>query len=195
MLKPNSELRADARIALDGKWLMAAVATVIFSAVMGGLGAIPILGSLIVLFTLPIAYGYAIVMLNVFRGDEVNIGGLFDGFNDYGRILGTKLLQIVYTFLWSLLLMIPGIIKYYSYAMTDFILKDEPDLKFNAAIEKSMSMMGGKKMKLFLLDLSFIGWALLSILTFGLGYFWLQPYMKTAHAAFYEDLKEQDIIE
>ena len=90
----------------------------------------------------------------------MNIGGLFDGFNDFGRIVGTKLLQAIYTFLWTLLLVIPGIIKNYSYAMTDFILKDQPELANNAAIEKSMAMMDGNKMKLFLLDLSFIGWAI-----------------------------------
>ena len=72
-----------------------------------------------------------------------------------------------------------------------FILKDEPELKYNAAIEKSMSMMNGYKMKLFLLDLSFIGWMILSVLTLGIGLLFLQPYMSTARAAFYEDLKAE----
>ena len=61
----------------------------------------------------------------------------------------------------------------------------------NGAIEKSMAMMEGNKMKLFLLDLSFIGWAILCLFTLGIGYFFLQPYMQAAHAAFYEDLKAQ----
>lgn len=74
--------------------------------------------------------------------------------------------------------------------MTLFILKDEPELKYNAAIEKSMKMMSGYKMKLFLLDLSFIGWAILCILTLGLGFLFLSPYVTTAHAAFYEELKK-----
>ena len=140
-------------------------------------------------------YGYSIVMLSVMRGGEMNIGGLFDGFNDFGRVVGTKLLQAIYTFLWMLLLVIPGIIKSYSYAMTDFILKDEPLLANNAAIEKSMAMMDGNKMKLFLLDLSFIGWAILCLFTFGIGFLFLQPYVQSAHAAFYEDLKAQTIVE
>ena len=184
MLKQNSELRAEARAALTDKWVMAAIATLIYSAVVGGLSAIPVVGILILLLTLPIAYGYAIVILDVFRGSDVNIGGLFDGFSDYGRIIGTKLLQAVYTVLWTLLLVIPGIIKYYSYAMTDFILKDQPELANN-----------GNKMKLFLLDLSFIGWAILCLFTLGIGYFFLQPYMQAAHAAFYEDLKAQAVEE
>ena len=103
--------------------------------------------------------------------------------------MGTALLQAVYTFLWSLLLVIPGIVKSYSYAMTNYILLDEPELRYDAAIEKSMKLMAGNKMKLFLLDLSFIGWALLCVLTFGIGVFWLKPYVSTAHAAFYEDIK------
>ena len=169
MLKLNSELRAQAREALRGKWPMAAVAALIYSAIAGGLSAIPVIGGLCSLF----------------------VGVLFEGFQDYGRIFVTMLLQAVYTILWSLLLVIPGIIKSYSYAMTSFILKDEPEMKNNAAIEKSMAMMEGNKMKLFMLDLSFIGWAILCIFTLGIGLLFLQPYVAISRAAFYEDLKAQ----
>lgn len=193
MMKENSELRAEARMALADKWVMAAVATLVMCAVSGAASYILVVGTILV--SLPVTYGYAIVMLNVFRGDEVNIGGLFDGFSDFGRIVGTKLLQAIYTFLWMLLLVIPGIVKSYSYAMTDYILKDYPELSNNAAIEKSMAMMDGRKMKLFLLDLSFIGWAILCMFTFGIGIFFLQPYVQSAHAAFYEDLKAQMVEE
>ena len=193
MLKQNSELRAEARVALTDKWVMGAVTTLVFGAVSGAASYIPVVGTILV--ALPMMYGYSIVMLSVMRGGEMNIGGLFDGFNDFGRIVGTKLLQAIYTFLWMLLLVIPGIIKSYSYAMTDFILKDEPLLANNAAIEKSMAMMDGNKMKLFLLDLSFIGWAILCLFTFGIGFLFLQPYVPSAHAAFYEDLKAQTVVE
>ena len=98
------------------------------------------------------------MFLGLFReGTPIDIGKLFDGFKDFGRIWGTGILVAIYTVLWTCLLIVPGIIKSYSYAMTYYILKDEPELKYNAAIEKSMSMMNGYKMKLFLLDLSFIG--------------------------------------
>ena len=193
MLKQNSELRAEARVALTVKWVMGAVTTLVFGAVSGAASYIPVVGTILV--ALPMMYGYSIVMLSVMRGGEMNIGGLFDGFNDFGRIVGTKLLQAIYTFLWTLLLVIPGIIKNYSYAMTDFILKDQPELANNAAIEKSMAMMDGNKMKLFLLDLSFIGWAILCLFTFGIGFLFLQPYVQSAHAAFYEDLKAQTVVE
>lgn len=192
MLKLNSELRAQAREVLRGKWPMAAVAALIYSIVAGGLSAIPFIGGLCSLFIgLPVAYGIAIVMFGVFKGKDVDFGVLFEGFQDYSRIFVTKLLQGIYTALWSLLLVVPGIIKYYSYAMTDYILKEEPEMKNNAAIEKSMAMMENNKMKLFLLDLSFIGWALLAIVTFGIGFLFLQPYMQVSRAAFYEDLKAQ----
>lgn len=192
MLKQNSELRAQAREALRGKWPMAAVAALIYSAIAGGLSSIPFIGWIGSLLVGLVAYGFAILMLAVFRGaEEVDLGVLFAGFQEYSRILTTKLLQAVYTFLWSLLLLIPGIIKHYSYAMTDYILKDEPELCNNAAIERSMAMMEGNKMKLFLLDLSFIGWAILCLFTFGIGFFVLQPYVQVSHAAFYEDLKAQ----
>ena len=193
MLKQNSELRAEARVALTDKWVMGAVTTLVFGAVSGAASYIPVVGTILVALTM--MYGYSIVMLSVMRGGEMNIGGFFDGFNDFGRIVGTKLLQAIYTFLWTLLLVIPGIIKNYSYAMTDFILKDQPELANNAAIEKSIAMMDGNKMKLFLLDLSFIGWAILCLFTFGIGFLFLQPYVQSAHAAFYEDLKAQTVVE
>ena len=119
------------------------------------------------------------------------LGALFDGFRDFGRIFLTLFLQGVYTLLWTLLLIIPGIVKAYSYAMTSYILYDNPELQGNAAIEKSMRMMRGHKLELFLLHLSFIGWALLCILTLGIGLFWLVPYVQASQAAFYEDVKEE----
>ena len=190
-MKKNSDLRAEARVVLSDNWLMGAIAALLYSAITGGLAAIPIVGGVAFLFVLPIVYGFSITMLHLFRQKEIDLGLLFEGFSDYGRILGTKLLQAVYLFLWTLLLVIPGIIKYYSYAMVDYILKDEPEIRNNAAIEKSMAMMDGHKMQLFLLHLSFIGWAILCIFTFGIGFFFLQAYVGTSMAAFYEDLKKE----
>ena len=93
--------------------------------------------SLIALLLLPLGFGYTVLFLDVIRGIKLDFARLFDGFKDYGRILGTMLLTTVYTFLWTLLLVIPGIMKSYSYAMTLFILKDYPELQYDAAIEKS----------------------------------------------------------
>ena len=187
---------------MKGNWGLAVGATLIymilygaFSAgteLSGGFGSV-ICSLLVLLIGIPLEWGYSIMFLPLVRQEgKLDLGMLFDGFKDYGRILLTLLLMSVYVFLWALLLLVPGFIKAYSYSMTPYILKDRPDLKCNAAIEESMRMMRGNKMKLFLLDLSFIGWALLCILTLGIGLLWLEPYMVSARAAFYEELKRLD---
>ena len=101
------------------------------------------------------------------------------------------LLTSIFVGLWTLLFIIPGIIKSFAYAMTPYILVDYPDLSPNQAINLSIKMMKGHKFDLFWLGLSFIGWGILSILTLGIGLFWLIPYVQTAMAAFYVDVKAE----
>lgn len=188
-MKTSSELRAQAWGVLSGKWGMAVVATLVYGVISGVLSFIPFVSWIATLLvSLPLAYGFTIMLLNVVRGSDVQLDTMGEGFKDYGRILGTMLLSSVYQFLWALLLIVPGIIKGYSYALTPYLLKDHPELKFNAAIEESMRLMSGNKMRLFLLDLSFIGWFLLGLITFGIAFLWITPYWNTARAAFYEDL-------
>lgn len=180
-MKTSSELRAQAWGVLSGKWGMAVVATLVYGVISGVLSFIPFVSWIATLLvSLPLAYGFTIMLLNVVRGSDVQLDTMGEGFKDYGRILGTMLLSSVYQFLWALLLIVPGIIKGYSYALTPYLLKDHHELKFNAAIEESM--------RLFLLDLSFIGWFLLGLITFGIAFLWITPYWNTARAAFYEDL-------
>ncbi len=188
-MKKSSELRAQAWGVLSGKWGMAVVATLVYGVISGVISFIPFVSWIATLLvSLPLAYGFTIMLLNVMRGSDVKLDTMGEGFKDYGRILGTMLLSSVYQFLWMLLLIVPGIIKGYSYALTPYLLKDHPELKFNAAIEESMRLMSGNKMRLFLLDLSFIGWFLLGLITFGIAFLWVTPYWNTARAAFYEDL-------
>ena len=188
-MKTSSELRAQAWGVLSGKWGMAVVATLVYGVISGVLSFIPFVSWIATLLvSLPLAYGFTIMLLNVVRGSDVQLDTMGEGFKDYGRILGTMLLSSVYQFLWALLLIVPGIIKGYSYALTPYLLKDHPELKFNAAIEESMRLMRGNKMRWFLLDLSFIGWFLLGLITFGIAFLWITPYWNTARAAFYEDL-------
>lgn len=92
--------------------------------------------------------------------------------------------------LWTLLLIIPGIIAAYSYSLVYYILVDEPNLKPLEALRKSKKMMYGNKAKLFYLGLRFIGWALLCVLTLGIGFIWLAPYIQATRAKFYEDVKK-----
>ena len=98
-------------------------------------------------------------------------------------------LMSVFILLWSMLFVIPGIIKTFSYAMTPYILDEHPELSANDAIDRSRAMMKGHKFDLFWLLLSFIGWGILCVFTLGIGFLWLTPYMETSMAAFYEDLK------
>ena len=102
-------------------------------------------------------------------------------------------LMYMFTFLWALLLFIPGIIKSLAYAMTPFIIKDYPELSANQAINLSMKMMKGRKFDLFWLTLSFLGWVLLCMLSLGIGLFWFMPYWQTTLAAFYQDVKHDYI--
>jgi uncharacterized membrane protein len=138
-------------------------------------------------------YGFSVGILRFHHNSEETIKEMISaGFKeDYGRVLGIVLLKTVFIILWTLLLIIPGIIKALSYSMTPFILQDDPTISGNAAIEKSMRMMDGHKMDLFWLFLSFIGWIILSIMTFGIGFILLEPYINTSVAHFYEDLKKQ----
>ena len=154
-----------------------------------------LIGIVLSILALPLTWGYQTLFLGAVRGGEATAKDLFEGYNKelFSRVLTTTLLYYVYIFLWSLLLLIPGCIKAYSYAMTPYILKDNPEMKNNAAIEESMRMMDGHKLELFLLDLSFIGWAILSILTCCIGFLWLVPYMNMARVNFYEDLKKASV--
>ena len=93
----------------------------------------------------PIAAGLAVIQLSVLRGEKVEFGDMFKGFNNFGTNCGAGVLVTIYIFLWSLLLYIPGIVKAYSYSMTFFILADHPEMKANDAIKASQAMMKGRK--------------------------------------------------
>ena len=118
------------------------------------------------------------------------------GFQNYWHNFGTLLLRDLYLILWFLLLVVPGLIKAYSYSMVPYILAEHPELSAKEVITRSREMMDGNKWQAFLLDLSFIGWILLGALTLGLVFvFWTGPYMESTHAALYLKLKEQQGIE
>lgn len=201
MIKSVSEIRSAARAALSGHWAEAAMLTFVycivawaFSALVGGLEYVQQgLGTVASLLLLPLGWGYAVTFLSNARGEEdpFNVSRMFDGYRDFVRIFTTILLTQIYILLWTLLLIIPGIIKSLSYAMTPFVLRDNPEMKNNAAIELSMKLMDGHKGELFWLFLTFIGWGILCILTLGIGYFWLAPYMQASMAQFYEEVKAE----
>ncbi|MCB5245358.1 MAG: DUF975 family protein [Candidatus Cloacimonadaceae bacterium] len=120
---------------------------------------------------------------------------MFNGFQDFGRSLTAFLLMFVYILLWSLLLIIPGIIASISYSMTFFILAENPQMKAADALRLSKKMMQGHKTEYFMLMLSFIGWYLLSLLTLGIGFLFFNSYVTMASTIFYQQIKGKALYE
>ncbi len=189
----NSEIRSAACAALKGKWTEAVMLTFVYVLITVLVGMIPVIGSFSTLLLLPMGWGMAVAFLRNGRGvnDPFNISCLFEGYKDFARIFVTLLLMAIYTFLWTLLLVVPGIIKQLSYSMTSYILADNPEMKNNEAIELSMAMMDGHKLDLFLMNLIFFLWGILCVFTLGIGYFWLVPYVQASYAKFYEEVKAE----
>ena len=129
--------------------------------------------------------GNARYLLDQDDGLTLQFKTLFSKFDQFGAAFLMKLLTGIYTFLWMLLFIIPGMIASLSYAMAPFIMAENPDMKANAAIRRSKELMDGHKWELFCLDFSFIGWGFLCILTLGIGMLFLAPYKAAAYAAFY----------
>ena len=136
--------------------------------------------------------GYAKFLLKQHDSQNPEFHDLFSEFDRFGTGFAQYFLCGLYVVLWSLLLVIPGIVKAYSYSMTPFILAEHRDLTASRAIELSMQMMEGHKMELFILDLTFIGWKILAGLTLNLGYLALNPYTNAARAAFYRQLQAEN---
>ena len=203
----NRQIRAAAKATLRGRWLNPVLCTLVVLLITGVCSAfqtyesVPnstnaILGiiglSLTFLVVNPLSFGYDVSFLQHVRGADVDdlVTRPFSAFKEYGRYLGTSLLMTIYLFLWALLLIVPAVIMGYAYAMTPYIMADHPELSPSECIAKSRQMMKGRKWKLFLLDLGFIGWMLLAIVTLGVYTLWLMPWITCSHVQFYEELKQ-----
>ncbi len=189
-LEPNFDLRHRARSILQDNWWPCISITLIYLIVQFVLNRIPIIGSPIsFIISGPLNLGFAIFYLNFIRSEDPDYNDFFAGFQDFGRALAAIILLAVFILAWAVLLVIPGIIAAYRYSMTFYILSDNPDISAIDALRLSSDMMEGAKLKLFQLHLSFIGWALLTALTAGVGQVLLIPYVMTSQAYFYENLK------
>lgn len=143
------------------------------------------------LLVIPLSLGLITYFLNFAKNKDVKISALFESYkNSFGNSILMSVLIGIYTFLWSLLLVIPGIIKAYSYSMSFFIMAENPKISANDAIAKSQELMNGHKWEYFILQLSFLGWILLATFTCCIGYLWLTPYMQTTISDFYLKIKE-----
>lgn len=127
--------------------------------------------------------------------NDIDMNNLAYGFKNgrYKNIVMTMLWRAVLNFLWYLLLIIPGIIKSYAYRMVPYILSDNPNIGYKRAVELSNKMTNGQKMSMFILDLSFIGWYLLGALAFGIGVFFVMPYVNATNAELYLVLRQNAI--
>ena len=135
-----------------------------------------------------IGVGYAKFNLNLVDKKNAAFETLFEYFSHWKTTTIARLLRALYVFLWSLLFIIPGIVAGFSYAMTDYILAEDPELTADEAISQSKSIMMGNKWRFFCLQFSFIGWDILATLAFGIGHLWLTPYKQAAYAAFYREV-------
>lgn len=154
----------------------------------------------------PLTYGAARVAVQAARKNEkADLSNLFDGFKEsFGDAILLQVLEAIFIFLWSLLLIIPGIIKAYAYSMAFYIQQDQPNKDWKFCLDKSQKIMKGHKWDLFVLDLSFIGWWIVGFLCIGIGTLWVRPYYEMTKANFYlelvkdeepQDAEEGEVIE
>lgn len=154
------------------------------------LGVPSISSILILIFHSPIKFSISHAYLELSKGKKVNLNMLGIGYTQaWGKSILLNILIGLFTFLWSLLFIIPGIIKSYSYRLSFFILADNPELSASEALKKSKEMMKGHKYDLFILDLSFIWWYVLVGITFGVASIYVVPYVEATRINFYQSLK------
>ena len=202
-MKTNQDYKNAALAAMKGNWAQCVLATFAVFAITlvaniltaadpeGSTSIVSLAVAICV--TLPLSVGLYAAYRALYHGTNLKVAenAFKTGFGNWGHHVGGMLLMSVYTFAWTLLLIVPGVIKSFSYALTPFILTDKPELSANEAIELSMKMMDGHKHDLFVLYLSFFGWYLLSFLTLCIGILWVVPYQYTTMVAFYEDIKAE----
>lgn len=190
MKTENSMLRQQALDSLKGKWGIAIGGFLLYAVISAIPSNLPIIGVVApLILNGPFQLGLTKFVLSISRNSEPRIEQLFEGFNDFVRAMQAYLQMILFIVLWSLLFIIPGIIAGLSYSMTFYILADDPYISASDALKKSKTMMDGHKMDLLLMSLSFLGWMLLCLLTLGIGFLWLMPYINVSIAKFYQDLK------
>lgn len=196
----TSEMKALAKERLKGKrgtaigvMLLSGALTMLASGITSFLGPLAIIVTMLV--SGPLTLGMTIFFLHIYSGEQENIGDLFEGFKTFSGAFMLMFLKSIFTFLWSLLFVIPGIIKSYSYSMSFYILAENPEISGNEALKRSKEMMNGHKMELFVFWFSFIGWIFFGMITLGIGFLYVMPYIDTATAVFYANLAHDGVIQ
>jgi uncharacterized membrane protein len=192
-MKARSEIKAEAKKILSANY-GSILGEMLLVGILTGLSGFVVVGPIIVGPPLTVGFYEGIRML--WEGKKKD--RMFTGFEEgkFGRSIGSMILMAIFIWLWSLLLIIPGIIKSFSYCLTPFIVADSKDISATDAITLSKKMTQGYKGELFVFVLSYIGWALLSGLTAGLlGIFYVGPYMMTAFGGYYVELKKKALAD
>ncbi|MBR2861239.1 MAG: DUF975 family protein [Clostridia bacterium] len=198
----RAELKALAKQQIKGNigilFVMSLIVSVI-TALPNILSSIPFLGFVFSIGLLFINAAFSLSLMIIYlaltAGKKPQIADIFIGFNDIWSAFKVTFLVGLFTFLWSLLFVIPGIVKACSYSQAMFILAENPGMSAREAINRSKKMMEGHKMDYFVLGLSFFGWILLAGLTFGILLIWLVPYMQATLANFYNSVKPVAVVE
>ncbi len=187
------ELKNMAKEQIKGKIGILFIMGLVMMAISLALAFIPVFGGLISGWVLEPAFTLSIigVFLGICKGETPTVSNVFDGFYDLWCAFKVYFFTGIFVFLWSLLLIVPGIIKAYSYSMSIYILAENKGMPALEAIRRSKEMMEGHKMDLFVLWLSFIGWNMLGIITCGIAYIWAAPYMIATMTNFYNEIKGQ----
>lgn len=193
MNKENAILMKMARESLEDRWALAVGVCFLNVIITIAVQLIPLVGMLISLFiTGPLTLGLVIFSLSISRDEEASVEQLFEGFNHLGKSIGAYIVISIIISIGILLLIIPGIIAALSVSMTFYIIADDDSIGVLDAIKKSNEMMNDHRWKLFYLYLRFFGWGIACLLTFGLGFLWLIPYIQVSVAKFYEDIKDNN---
>ena len=186
----RAELKQLAKSQIKGNIGILFLITLVMGLVTGLIGAIPVAGQIASLLITPaLSLGFCKIFLDLTDGKKPAVGDLFSQISNFWRAFKVTFLVGLFTSLWSLLFVIPGIVKGYSYSMAMYILAENPEIGAREAINRSKAMMEGHKMELFVLYLSFIGWHLLGGITFGIAYIYIMPYMAATVANFYNSIK------
>jgi len=190
MSMDSRELMTFARDRLRGRWGVAAATFLLYLVLSFLLNAIPKVGWVCsFLVAGPLLVGLHIFCLAIARQRYHAAGQLFEGFTTFANGLVAYILTTIFIFLWSLLLIVPGIMAAFSYAMTFFILADDRTVDGLEAIRRSKAMMYGHRWRLCCLVGRFTGWILLGLVPFGIGFLWVGPYLMVSVAKFYDELK------
>lgn len=193
----RSQIKQMARAQLGNQifgnvWLFAVLVIVVQAALTYLINVVPVVGQVAALLVMgPLSYGVAKLFLKQTRmGGKMDIIEIFDGFkDDFSNTFLIMLMTQVFTFLWSLLFIIPGIVKGLGYSMAMYIKADNPEYDWRFCLDESERMMRGHKGEYFVLLLSFIGWEIVGALCFGVGTLWVTAYVEATKAQFYENLR------